>query len=239
MTKSWSKADVHIHTTYSIDGTAHVEEVLEYVARKTDLRVIAITDHDTIEGALEARRIASKYGVEVIVGEEVSTADGHLLALFIEELLVPGQPADETIAAVHAQGGLCVAAHPYAWLVPSMGWAGLRTRQRSKVWQLDGVEGFNASLWTPKSNQNAVSVGRELHLAICGGSDSHQLSTIGLGYTRFPGSSAEDLRAAIQARRTQPAGIAWGWRRTAEYVGLKVSMAFNDITAPPSLPSQG
>ncbi len=239
MKRSWSKADIHIHTTYSIDGTADVEEVLAYVARKTDLRVIAITDHDTIDGALEARRIAGKYGVEVVVGEEVSTSDGHLLALFIEEFVVPGRPAAETIAAVHAQGGLCIAAHPYAWVVPSMGWAGLRERQRSKVWHLDGVEGFNASLWMPTSNQNAVAAGKEFNLAVCGGSDSHQLSTIGLGYTRFLGFSAEDLRASIQARQTQPGGISWGWRRTVEYVGLKVSMVVTDITAPPSLPSQG
>ncbi len=101
MDQTWSKADIHIHTTYS-DGTAGVEAVLEYVATRTDLRVIAITDHDTIEGALKARRLAPAYGIEVIVGEEVSTAEGHLLALFIERPLAPKQPAATTIAAVHA-----------------------------------------------------------------------------------------------------------------------------------------
>src|SRR5215813_10337077 len=111
MNQTWSKADLHIHTTHS-DGTASAREVLEYVVAQTDLRVIAITDHNTIAGALEARELAASYGIEVIVGEEVSTNEGHLLALFVEELLPPRQPAAATIAAVHAQGGLCVAAHP-------------------------------------------------------------------------------------------------------------------------------
>lgn len=114
MNTQWSKADLHIHTNYSSDGTASVVDVLEHVVKHTDLRVIAITDHDTIDGALEARRIARAYGIDVIVGEEISTADGHMLALFIEQMVPPGQPASTSIAAVHAQGGLCIPAHPYA-----------------------------------------------------------------------------------------------------------------------------
>ena len=94
MTLAWNKADLHIHTTYSDDATASVEDVLEYVANRTDLRVIAITDHDEIEGALKAQRLAKDYGIEVIVGEEVSTNEGHLLALFIEHFLAPGRPAN-------------------------------------------------------------------------------------------------------------------------------------------------
>src|SRR5215218_286782 len=83
-----SKADLHIHTTAS-DGAATVPELLEYVARKTDLRVIAITDHDSIASAKEAARLAHQFGIDVIMGEEVSTADGHLLALFIDTFLPP------------------------------------------------------------------------------------------------------------------------------------------------------
>jgi len=115
MRNAWTKADLHVHTTCS-DGHASVREVVEHAARQTDLPVIAITDHNTIEGALQARTLAREYRIEVVVGEEVSTADGELLALFIERRLAPGRPAAETIAAVHEQGGLCVAAHPYAGL---------------------------------------------------------------------------------------------------------------------------
>jgi predicted metal-dependent phosphoesterase TrpH len=100
-----------LHTMYS-DGSNTVEEVLSYVAHQCDFSVIAITDHDTIAGAIEAQSLTPTYGVEVIVGEEVSTAEGHLLALFIERELPPGRPAAVTIADAHAQGGLCIAAHP-------------------------------------------------------------------------------------------------------------------------------
>lgn len=137
MRSVWSKADLHVHTTHS-DGHAGVEEVLEHAARRTDLRVIAITDHDIIDGALEARALAQEYGIEVVVGEEVSTADGELLALFVERRVPPGRPAAETIAAVHEQGGLAVAAHPYHRLVPSMGRRGLLGRSSGRPWSSDG-----------------------------------------------------------------------------------------------------
>lgn len=216
MTHIWTKADIHIHTNHS-DGAASVADVLRYVADHTDLRIIAITDHDTITGALEARQLASAYGLEVIVGEEVSTREGHLLALFIEQELPPHRPAAETIAAVHGQGGLCIAAHPYAHGVPSLGFAGLYERYKALTcdWPLDGIESFNASLWLPHSNTAAAIAATELGLAACGGSDSHLLQTIGRAYTRFPGSSAEDLRRAIQTRQTQPGGSYWHWTHTA------------------------
>lgn len=208
----WSKADIHIHTDHS-DGVASVTEVLEHVARHTDLRVIAITDHDTISGALEARQRAGAYGIEVVVGEEVSTQEGHVLALFIERDLPSHRPAAETIAAIHDQGGICIAAHPYAHGTPSLGFAGLYERYKgtSCEWPLDGIESFNASLWLPNSNTAAAMTATELGLAACGGSDSHLLQTIGRAYTRFRGSSAVDLRQAILARQTQHGGSYWHW----------------------------
>src|SRR4051794_16191097 len=104
---SWGKADIHMHTTYS-DGNNTVDEVLEFVAQQCDFKLLAITDHDTIAGAIKARNLAPYYGLEVIIGEEVSTREGHLLALFIEQELPAGQPAATTIAAIHAQGGICI-----------------------------------------------------------------------------------------------------------------------------------
>jgi predicted metal-dependent phosphoesterase TrpH len=219
----WSKADLHIHTTYS-DGTASVEAVLEYVATQTDLRAIAITDHDTIEGALEAHRLGAAYGIEVIVGEEVSTTEGHLLALFIEQPLAPKQSAAATIAGIHAQNGLCIPAHPYNWFLRSMGRAGLRERcvGQSCEWPVDAIESFNASLWVPRNNLMAAATGAALDLALVGGSDSHHLATLGLGYTLFPGRTAADLRCAIRMRTTHACGSYWRWAHSAEYVGLWV-----------------
>src|ERR1700736_5106027 len=85
------KADLHMHSTYS-DGCATIEEILEYVQQQTSLDVIALTDHDVIDGALRARDLWARgsYRFDFVVGEEVSTADGHLLALFIEKRVPAG-----------------------------------------------------------------------------------------------------------------------------------------------------
>lgn len=221
MSKLWSDADLHIHTDHS-DGTATVQEVLEYVATQTDLRVIAITDHDTISGALEAHRLAPHYGIDVIVGEEISTCDGHLLALFVEQHVPPRRPVSETIAAVHAQGGLCIAPHPYGMLVPSLGYRGLHRRAAGPQaeWPFDAIESFNASLRLPWNNRSAANVGQALGMALCGGSDSHHLATIGSGRTRFPGSSTADLRLALEQGQTQVIGSSWGLFRNLELLAL-------------------
>jgi predicted metal-dependent phosphoesterase TrpH len=245
MNTRYGKADIHIHTIYS-DGSANIRDLLEHVAQKTDLRVLAITDHDTIDGALLARQMAHEFGIEVIVGEEVSTAEGHLLALFIERWLPPGRPAAETIAAVHAQGGLAIAAHPFDPLVPSLGRAGLRRRcagPRAGAWPLDGVEAFNASSWIAAGNRHASAFGAALGLARCGGSDSHSLATIGRGYTRFPGASADDLYRAIQRGETIEDGTHWQF---ADYLDVAVYRAherwqqWRGRLAPPlEVPGQG
>ena len=200
------KADLHIHTNHS-DGAANVPELLRHVAQDTDLHAIAITDHDTIAGAQQTARLARQFGVEVVIGEEVSTADGHLLALFIDTLLPPGRSATETIAAIHAQGGLAIAPHPFDRSVPSLGRAGL---QHSR-WTFDAIEGFNAGvIWTQRScNATAVYAAGELHLPTVGGSDAHTLATVGAGYTWFTGASANDLYHAIRDGTVSCDGRYW------------------------------
>jgi len=202
----WSRADLHIHTTHS-DGAASVPELLAHVAATADLRLIAITDHDSITGARQAAQIARSFGVEVIVGEEVSTAEGHLLALFIDTFLPPGRPAAETIAAIHAQGGLAIAPHPFDRSVPSLGSA----HRWLSDWPLDAIEGFNAGvIWSQRdSNRTAQRAARAAGLAVIGGSDAHTLATVGRGYTCFRGASADDLYRAIQQGQTSWDGRYW------------------------------
>src|SRR5262245_7238616 len=96
-----SRADLHMHTNHS-DGWPSPAELVAHVTSRTDLRVIAVTDHDTIEGALRAADLASKIGkVEVIVGEEVSSRDGHILGLFLERRVKAGMSAAATLHAIH------------------------------------------------------------------------------------------------------------------------------------------
>ena len=200
------KADLHIHTVHS-DGAATVPKLLAHVVAKTDLRLIAITDHDSIVGAQQAARLAPAFGIDVVIGEEVSTADGHLLALFIDSLLPPGRPAAETIAAIHAQGGLAIAPHPFDHSVPSLGHQGLDW----PGWQFDAIEGFNAGViwWQRGANRTAQRAAACRNLPVVGGSDAHTLASVGLGYTLFPGSSANDLYRAIQTGQTIWTGRYW------------------------------
>ena len=106
--------------------------------------------------------------------------------------------------------------------MPSLGWHGLRERAADShpEWPVDGVESFNASLWMPRNNTQAARLGAQLNLARLGGSDSHHLATIGRGYTRFPGRTAADLRAAIVRRAVEPGGSFWGWPAYAALVSL-------------------
>ena len=201
-----SRADLHIHTTHS-DGAATVPELLAHVAEKTDLRLIAVTDHDSIAGAREAAQLARGFDIEVVIGEEVSTADGHLLALFIDTFLPPGRPAAETIAAIHAQGGLAIAAHPFDRSVPSLGRHGLAR----PGWHFDAVEGFNAGVFWLQRGCNLIArqAAGALGLPLTGSSDAHTLATVGLGYTIFPGHSADDLYRAIVRGEVRWGGSYW------------------------------
>ncbi len=223
-----NRADLHVHTRAS-DGLATAEQVLEQVATTGQLRVVALTDHDTMLAPAHARQLQRDFGIEVIVGEEVSTRDGHLLALFIDQPLPPGRPAAETIAAVHAQGGLCIAPHPYDWLIPSLGRRGLRTRcighdraADGRDWAFDAIETVNASITWPVALANGLAhrVASELGLPMVGGSDTHTLPTIGQAYTEFPGTTADDLYRAITQGTVRAAGHGWRAAQFAEFYRL-------------------
>jgi predicted metal-dependent phosphoesterase TrpH len=202
---AWSQADLHVHTTHS-DGGATVPELLEHVARRTSLRVIAVTDHDTIEGALEAERLAPRYGIDVIVGEEVSTTRGHLLALFVNQVVPAGLSPGESIRLIHAQGGLAVAPHPFDASVASLGCQMGADAMRALA--LDGIEVFNAGVFGPwrASNAVALATAKHMHVAQLGNSDAHALCAVGSGRTWFRGTRAMDVHHAIRQRAVRADG---------------------------------
>jgi predicted metal-dependent phosphoesterase TrpH len=209
-TNMLSTADLHLHTIHS-DGHCTPAELVNHVLTKTDLRVIAVTDHDAIAGAYEAQRCATGSSLEVIIGEEISTREGHLLAYFIHELIPPGMSARDTIAAIHEQGGLAVAAHPYDWMVRSLGHYGMMRHAggAEPYWAFDAIETMNASLRPRSANVRAAIDARTLGIPAVGGSDSHLLDTVAYGYTMFAGTSALQLRHAIITGQTQVAGRHW------------------------------
>lgn len=199
-------ADLHIHSIYSSDGTGTIPAILKHVADKTPLNVIAITDHDSMQGVQEAIQLAPRYGIEVIPGCEVSTADGHLLALFINQSIKPGLSLLDTVLMIADQGGIAVAPHPMAKGTSSLKIAticqALENPSAAKV--LVGVELFNGGLVYTRANP---AVSRRLHqldLAPLGNSDAHILPMIGRGSTWFEGSSSRDLYTALITKQTIP-----------------------------------
>lgn len=199
------KADLHVHTTYS-DGLPSLEAVLAFVQERTDLDVLAITDHDTLDGAWRARDIVAGGGFrfDLIVGAEITTRQGHLLALFLDKPVRSLRPVEETIAAVHEQGGICIAPHPFSWLTRSLGESVLNRIQahRDAAIYLDGLETWNPSLAGRITRQRAIAWNVEHGLATTGSSDAHFLGHLGMAYSEFSGRTAADLRAAIVARQT-------------------------------------
>lgn len=196
-------ADLHIHTIYSWDGTCDVKAVLKR-AVEIGLNVIAITDHNEIRGGLEALELAPAYQVDVIPGSEISTADGHLLALFIQRDIPKGLSLEETLWRVADQGGCAVAAHPAARGVNSLRPQTIRRAlahpDLARV--LVGVEVLNAGLLHTRSNAVAQALTDSLPVAQVGSSDAHMVWMIGSGATQFPGTSAQDLRRALETRKT-------------------------------------
>jgi anti-anti-sigma factor len=218
---SLSRADVHIHTTYS-DGLLEPEDAVNYAVTQTNLRVIAITDHNTLDGARHAyeywrhNRDAFRQ-IEVVIGEEISTTDGHILGLFLREAVPPHMSPAATVRAIHEQGGLAIAAHPFTHLLWFGDLKGIG-RQIADL-PLDGVEVRNSVPTEVYANliTAAFNARHRRHTPI-GGSDCHYLPMLGRTYTLFEGSSAADLRAAIRARAAGPGGAVNGPITVAQFV---------------------
>ncbi len=218
MRHGYSTADLHVHTTAS-DGTCTPAEVLEFASEATDLAVVAICDHNTTEGALEAASMAHRFRVQVVVGQEVESAQGHILGLWAPERVRPGLPAERTVALIHEQGGLAVAAHPFAprwWHKHGL------CRGEREVYdsvEFDGVEVANSTPLLFLANFLARSYHRaNLHrLAATGGSDAHMLSVIGTSRTSFRGVTAPQLRRALELRATRGQGPSFQPLRAYRY----------------------
>ena len=196
------RADLHLHTTAS-DGWPAPHQLVDY-ARATRLDVIAVTDHDTIEGALRAADYAAGFSkLHVVIGEEVSSRDGHIVALYVERRIRPGMSAAATVHAIHEQGGLAVAVHPF-WRtqrrirngrVHGVGWLAAEL-------DFDAVEVENATPGFYVFNQLARRLNMGLGSAELGGSDAHILDAVGRAFTMFPGKTPKALRTAIESATT-------------------------------------
>lgn len=200
------KMDLHVHTCYSHDATTTPKEVVAY-AKKQGLDGVAITDHDTVEGAL---KLVQKQSLLIIPGIEISTKGGHVLALNVTTEIPPKLSPLETIKCIHEAGGVAVAAHPTA-----VSKGGLRRQMRQHiVSSFDAVEVINSTafpffLSTHMSQKLAV----RLNLPQTAGSDAHHASGIGLAYTNIEADpDADEIVQAIKKGMTVPFGKPIRWR---------------------------
>jgi hypothetical protein len=169
--------DLHMHTDHSYDCATPVE-VLLAEARARGLGAIAVTDHNEISGALEARAKAN--GVKVIVGEEVKTKEqGEVIGLFIEEKIPRGMTLQETIAEIRRQGGLVYVPHPFDRMhsVPDY------EHLVAVIDDVDAIEVFNPRIAISEFNEEAVRFAAKYRIPAGAGSDAHVPQ--GLGSVRI------------------------------------------------------
>ena len=188
--------DMHVHTNYS-DSSGTVEEVIK-TAKEKGLNGIAITDHDTLEGAKVAMNMQD--GVIVIPGEEIKTRNGEILALGIDEAVPEDLPIEEAIRIVHLQEGLVFIPHP---TVPFFGRLKETDMRRLNI---DGLEVFSAiSPFADHYATKNMAIAKRLGLSTIAGSDSHFSETVGDAYTIIDAKDAKlpSILEALRLGRTE------------------------------------
>lgn len=203
----WVKVDLHSHTMWSGDATTTPDELAEAVG-DAGIDVLCITDHSTINGAVE---LAERLPCRVVVGEEVKTARGELIGLFLTERIPQGIPAADAAARIREQGGLVYVPHPFDELRRCMDEPALRGLAGDGL--LDAVEGLNAKTSLRSLNERAVAFAAEHDLAVGAGSDAHVAEGVGAAYVVMPDfdGSASFLASLRQGRLV---GHHWDGART-------------------------
>ena len=197
------KADLHIHTEYSMDCTTPLEKVIQRCL-EIGINCIAVADHGTIEGALKLQNIAP---FPVIVAEEILTPHGEIMGMFLTEGIPSGLSVEQTIAHIRAQGGLVCLPHPFDTLRHSA----LNSRIiETIIAQIDIIEVFNARSPLMRGSAKANMLAEKYGILKSAGSDAHTTAEIGNAYVEMPQFSGKDdflqalEKGKISGHRTNP-----------------------------------
>jgi hypothetical protein len=190
------KVDLHVHTIYSRDSLITPKDLVFY-AKKSGLTAVAITDHDTVEGAL---KIAKETDFLIIPGIEVSSRNGHIVGLNLQEPVEKGLSADETVDKIHEAGGIAIACHPFALFKGSLG--------KHTNAKFDAIETINASAFPFNCcTKKAQEIADRFGLSRVAGTDAHYGPAIGYAYTLIDAEPQVDaISKAITKGLCQPLG---------------------------------
>ena len=207
--RSFGRADLHIHPS---GNWADAETTIAIYAalRGSGLQVAVLTEHDRIDvaQALVARSHDEGFPVELMVGEEITTSQGHLLGIGLSTRVPRFGSLSDTIALIHDQGGVAVVAHP---LLPAYMAAPERLlvelAEGDPHRRPDALEGMHpTAAWVPGWRRSVKRLAERCGYALVGGSDAHTARSVGRVWTSFPGTTSTDLIAAIGSRETSTAG---------------------------------
>ena len=224
------RIDLHCHTEASHDCSSPLEDVLLRLRQKY-IAVQAVTDHNVIDGALRLRDMAVAPGdPQIIVGEEVTTSEGEIIGLFLEERIPEGLSPEETVERIRGQGGIVLLPHGFDPLKAHR----LSPQARERIAQdIDIVEVFNARVSSPRRNSDAGGWAAERDLAVSAGTDAHVLRALGTAWVETPDrriAGPDDLLEALREGTvtgtwTHPVaayiGKLWDQGRRAVYRGLE------------------
>jgi predicted metal-dependent phosphoesterase TrpH/glycosyltransferase involved in cell wall biosynthesis len=179
----WINADLHIHSEYSKDCVTPVEAILA-TAREIGLGALAIADHDEIEGALLARELSQGAGGDpfVIVAEEIKTAEGEVIGLFLEKRIPGLLSFDETLSLIKEQGGLVYVPHPFDALRTTPSYRALV----DNLHRIDVIEIYNGKVALSSFNLSAERFAAKYNIVAGAGSDAHVLQGLGTAMIRMP-----------------------------------------------------
>jgi predicted metal-dependent phosphoesterase TrpH len=193
--------DFHIHTRYSRDSILPEEKFIR-LAIERGLTHVVITNHNNVEGAIAVRDKAAELGLDdrltVILGEEVSTADGEVVGIYLTKTIPRGLSANETADEIHRQGGLVSIPHPFD---PFRG-SHIRQgplRNLADVGKIDMIEVFNCRVAIQRHNDEAAAFARRYDIPGIAASDSHSSFEIAMAFNAMPAfDSADELRASLR-----------------------------------------
>jgi predicted metal-dependent phosphoesterase TrpH len=190
------KLDLHIHSQYSEDGTGTHLEIAK-ILKKKGLNGMAVTDHNTVEGGLSALKVASKDFI-VIPGVEISTKDGHIIALNIKENIPRNLTVEETVEKIIDKGGIPIVPHLYRSL------SGIKEKKLKKIIKkVPAIEVFN-SCSVLQTNLKTMKIAKKYNLGGTGGSDSHIPSFVGEAYTLVDTNNLniDSIISSIEKKKT-------------------------------------